>query len=53
MGDGFFATSWWSPDCAGTTLPGVIFSLEAETWDEEGAWESWSDTCHLSNNIAR
>lgn len=52
-GDGFLAQSWWHLDCGGTSIPGVIFSLEAELWDETGAWADFEDNCHLDCDANR
>lgn len=33
MGDGFYATSWWTIHEGGFEDNGVMFSLESELWD--------------------
>jgi hypothetical protein len=31
----------------------IIFSMEAEVWNSDAAWEHFDETCHLDNNIPR
>lgn len=55
--NGFIARSWFlahdAQDTRKSTVPAVIFALQAAAWDQYGAWENYGETCHLNNEIRR
>jgi hypothetical protein len=59
-GGDFSIRSWFLPSSGkfqdqghNENMHAIIFSMEAEVWDSDSAWEHFDTTCHLDNNIPR